>query len=100
MGESSGSLIRMMGYGKPTLITDHGSYAEFPDYCAIKVSPDIDEKEMIKRSVTALALDEDFRLSLGREAQKYIDENCDIKKCAREYAGFIKKLQKKKDRAP
>ncbi|MBD3413749.1 MAG: glycosyltransferase [Candidatus Aminicenantes bacterium] len=97
MGESSGSLIRMMGYGKPTLVSDNGSYAEFPDYCAIKVSPDIDEKEMIKRSLTALALDPDFRLSVGREAQTYIDENCDIKKCAQEYAEFIKSFPNQKD---
>jgi len=97
MGESSGSLLRMMGYAKPTLITDYGSYSEFPDYCAVKISPDIDEKEMIKRSVTALALDEDFRFSLGREAKKYVEEECSIKKCAREYAEFIKSLHKRKE---
>jgi len=96
MGESSGSLLRMMGYAKPTLITDYGSYAEFPDYSAVKISPDIDEKEMIKRSVTALALDDDFRLSLGREAKNFVEQECGIKKCANEYAGFIKSLQNKK----
>ncbi len=100
MGESSGSLLRMMGYGKPTLITDYGSYAEFPDYCAVKILPDIDEKEMIKRSVTALALDADFRISLGREAKNFVDKECDIKRCAREYAGFIKSLQEKKSQTP
>jgi glycosyltransferase involved in cell wall biosynthesis len=95
MGESSSSLLRMMGYAKPTLITDYGSYAEFPDYCAVKISPDIDEKEMIKRTVTALALDKDFRLSLGREAKNFVEQECGIKKCAQEYAGFIKSLQSK-----
>jgi len=93
MGESSGSLLRMMGYGKPTLVTDYGSYAEFPDYCAVKIFPDIDEKEMIKRSVTALALDAEFRISLGREAKNFVDKECGMKKCAREYAEFIKSLQ-------
>ncbi|HZX10658.1 MAG TPA: glycosyltransferase family 4 protein [Acidobacteriota bacterium] len=96
MGESSASLLRMMGYAKPTLITDYGSYAEFPDYCAVKISPDIDEKEMIKRTVTALALDKDFRLSMGREAKNFVEQECSIKKCAQEYAGFIKSLQKKR----
>ncbi len=96
MGESSGSLLRMMGYGKPTLITDYGSYAEFPDYCAVKIFPDIDEKEMIKRSLSALALDVDFRISLGREAKNFVDSECDIQKCAREYAGFVKSLSNKK----
>jgi len=97
MGESSGSLLRMMGYGKPTLITDYGSYAEFPDYCAVKISPDIDEKEMIKRAVTALSLDPDFRLSLGREAKNFVKKECGIKKCAERYADFIISSAKRKN---
>jgi len=97
MGESSGSLLRMMGYGKPTLVTDYGSYVEFPDYCTLKVSPDMDEKEMIKRMILALALDKDFRISLGREAKNFVERECSIKRCAQEYAGFIKSLQNKKN---
>jgi glycosyltransferase involved in cell wall biosynthesis len=95
MGESSGSLLRMMGYGKPTLVTDYGSYVEFPDYCTLKVSPDMDEKEMIKRMILAIALDKDFRISLGREAKNFVERECSIKRCAQEYAGFIKSLQNK-----
>jgi glycosyltransferase involved in cell wall biosynthesis len=90
MGESSGSLIRMMGYGKPTLVTDHGSYSEFPDYCVLKICPDMDERELLKRYLFALYEDGDFRRSVGREAARYIKEECGIKKCAAEYARFIK----------
>jgi len=90
MGESSGSLLRTMGYGKPTLVSDVGSYAELPDYCVLKIYPDIDEKEMIKRYITALILDKDFRLSIGREAKDYIQRECSIEKCAAEYAAFIR----------
>lgn len=90
MGESSGSLLRMMGYGKPTLVTNYGSYAEFPDYCVLKVDPDLDEKELIKRFVRALAEDSDFRQSVGREAKEYVQKECSIEKCAGEYARFIK----------
>ncbi len=89
MGESSGSLLRMMGYSKPTLVTNYGSYAEFPNYCVIKIDPDINEKEMIKRSVSALTKDEDFRISLGKEAGDYVARECGIKKCAGEYTAFI-----------
>jgi len=92
MGESSGSLLRMMGYSKPTLVTNFGSYAEFPDHCVIKIDPDIDEKEMIKRSVYALSEDEDFRVSLGKAAGEYVARECSIKKCAGEYAAFIKNV--------
>jgi len=94
MGESSGSLLRMMSYGKPTLVTNYGSYAEFPDYCLLKINPDIYEKEMIKRFILALAWDEDFRCSVGREAHEYVKSECSIEKCAKEYASFITELKK------
>ncbi|MFO7866845.1 MAG: hypothetical protein R6V02_08570 [Candidatus Aminicenantes bacterium] len=89
MGESSGSLIRMMGYGRPVLVSDYGSYAEFPDYSVIKIPPGIDEEELIKRFVEALIRDDDFRSSVGREAARYVKQECSIEKCSREYAGFI-----------
>jgi len=90
MGESSASLLRMMGYGKPTLVTNFGSYAEFPDYCVLKINPDIDEKDMIKRYITALIDDVDFRFSVGREAREYVNKESCIKKCTDEYARVIK----------
>ncbi len=92
MGESSGSLLRMMGYGKPVLVTNYGSYADFPDYCVLKINPDIDEEEMIKRFITTLAGDEDFRISIGKEAREYVKKECSIEKCAVEYAEFINKM--------
>lgn len=93
MGESSASLLRMMGHGKPTLVSNCGAYAEFPDYCVLKVDVDIDEIELIRRYVQALIEDEDFRRSLGQEARSYIKNECGIKKCAEDYAMFIKKIR-------
>ncbi len=90
MGESSGSLIRMMGYGKPVLVTNFGSYAELPDYAVLKVDPDFDEVETIKRFVQSLALDPDFRLSVGREARAYVERECSLPRCAELYAQAIR----------
>ncbi len=95
MGESSGALLRMMGYGKPVLVTNFGSYADFPDYSVLKIDPDIDEKELIKRFVKTLFLDENFRRSLGEEAANYVQKECSIEKCALEYASFLKNQSKK-----
>jgi glycosyltransferase involved in cell wall biosynthesis len=90
MGESSGVLARMMGYGKPVLVTNLGSYAEFPDYAVLKIDADLDETEMIKRFICALAQDEDFRLSVGREAGAYVERECSILKCVERYTRFIR----------
>ena len=92
MGESSAMLLRMMNYGKPVLVTNFGSYSEIPDYCVLKIDPDIDEKEAVKRYVGALIDDEDFRLSLGKEAREYVQNECSIERCASEYASFIRSV--------
>jgi glycosyltransferase involved in cell wall biosynthesis len=95
MGESSGTLLRMMGYGKPVLVTNFGSYADFPDYTVLKIDPDIDEKEHIKRFVKTLIQEEDFSHSIGKEAVRYVREECSIEKCALEYVSFLKNQAEK-----
>jgi glycosyltransferase involved in cell wall biosynthesis len=89
MGESSASLLRQMGYGKPALITDCGAYAEIPDYSAVKIAPDIDEAAMLKAFLAVLVEDKDFRLAVGREAAAYVQNECALEKCVRQYADFI-----------
>ncbi len=89
MGESSGSLLRQMGHGKPTLVTDCGYYSEFPDYAVIKIAPDIDEYALLKAFLAALAESPAFRRAVGSEAAAYVERECDTAKCAREYAEFI-----------
>jgi glycosyltransferase involved in cell wall biosynthesis len=89
MGESSGALLRQMGYARPTLITNCGSYAEIPDWAAVKIEPDMDESALLKAHLAALIKDPDFRESLGREASSYVRSECEIEKCVRSYADFI-----------
>jgi glycosyltransferase involved in cell wall biosynthesis len=89
MGENSASLLRMMSCAKPVLVSDTGSYQELPGEAVIKISCDVDEKEMIKRFLQALADDVDFRQSLGREAARYAAQECSLAGCAKQYAEFI-----------
>jgi len=95
MGESSGSMMRMLSYGRPTLISDTGSYSEIPDHCAFKIPVDIDERETLKTAVRSLAEDSDFRLSMGREAAEYARETCGIERCARQYIDFLDSLPRR-----
>ena len=92
MGENSGSLLRMMSNARAVLVSDTGSYRDLPGAAVIKISCDVDEKEMIKRFVLALADDPDFRHSVGREAARYAAEECSLAGCAKQYAEFIGRL--------
>ena len=90
MGESSGSLLRMMGYQKPVLVSDTGSYRELPDYAVLKVPVDVYEKDMIQAFLRRLIGDRDLRLSLGREARAFVKSSGDTERCAGMYAEFIR----------
>lgn len=93
MGESSASLLRMMSYGRPVIVSDSGSYGEIPDHCAVKIDTGIDEREMLKAFIAALADDPDLRAALGREAALYAAETCGIDRCADMYAAFLRDMR-------
>jgi glycosyltransferase involved in cell wall biosynthesis len=90
MGESSGSLLRMMGYGKPVLVSDCGSYRELPDYTVLKVPTDIYEKDILQAYLKELARNRGLRESIGLEARQYVKTCCDISRCAEHYVRFIR----------
>lgn len=89
MGETSGTLLRQMGYGRPTLVTNCGWYAELPDFAVVKVEPDIDEMPLLKAYLTLLIQDAEVRQAIGNEAASYVRTECDIRECARRYADVI-----------
>ncbi len=93
MGESSGSFLRMMSYGRPVIVSDSGSYSEIPDHCAVKIDTGIDEKEMLKAFIAALADDPALRAAVGREAARYAAETCGIDRCADMYAAFLREMR-------
>lgn len=71
-GETSASLLRTMGAGRPTLITDAGSFQEIPDGAAVKIPPDALEEEMIFALLARLATDIELRNAIGRQARAFI----------------------------
>ena len=93
MGESSGSLMRMMSYGLPVIVSDCGSYREIPDHCAVKIGTGIEEKEMLKAFIAALADDPDLRRPWAGEAARYAGETCGIDRCADMYAAFLRDMR-------
>lgn len=46
MGETSGSIIRIMSMGKPVIVSNIGWYGELPDDCVIKIDPHNEIEEL------------------------------------------------------
>lgn len=93
-GESSASLLRILSAGKPTIVTNIGSFADFSDDIVLKIpQPDqADEVEEIFKALTLLANNQEYRNSLGQNASVHIAREHSVERCARLYADFIKKV--------
>ena len=88
-GETSASLIRTLGMGKPVIVSNIGSFAELPDDCCAKVDVNESEEDMLVEYMTRLAMDRPLRDSMGKNAQRYVQRNHTLEGSARSYIQFI-----------
>ena len=90
-GETSGSLIRAMGVGKPIIVSNVGAFSELPDDTCIKVDVNPGEENALLSHLLALARDPSLRQRIGRTARQYVQAHHRIEDSAREYIAFIER---------
>ena len=71
-GETSGTLVRLLGLGKPVIVTRAGAFAEIPDGCCAKVGLDEDEEELLVATLRTLAEDPSLRQAMGHNARRHV----------------------------
>jgi glycosyltransferase involved in cell wall biosynthesis len=86
MGETSGSVIRGLGLGKPMLVSDIGWFAELPDDVALKIPVDDYEVPTI---AAALELAADRAAELGTAAAAYVRREHDLDRVADAYTAAL-----------
>ena len=91
-GETSGTLIRSLGAGKPVIVTDFGQFAELPDDVCLKVSAGPDEEKELYAKLRALAYRPTLREQLSHRASEWIRSENEISRCAARYLSFAEKL--------
>jgi len=92
MGESSASLCRLLGAGKPCVISDLGWFAEIPDDCAVKVDAAADELVLAGR-LSELIEDDHLRHRIGESARQYINKEHSAGQAAAQYIDFIEEVR-------
>jgi glycosyltransferase involved in cell wall biosynthesis len=88
-GETSASLIRLLGLGVPTLISNVGGFADFPDDCCAKINVDPFEEETVYAILQRLAGDADLRRQMGENAHRYATEAHAPEQTARDTLAFV-----------
>lgn len=88
-GETSGNLHRMLGMGKPVLVSNAGSFCEYPNEILIKTNVGEAAEESIYRNLKELLDNESRRKELGRAAFQFAQEHLSVEQSARDYSMFI-----------
>lgn len=93
-GETSGSLMRILGKGKCVVVNNIGSFGEIPDDAcvklpSVKVMSEKQEIEVIYHAMKELFEDECKRRSLEKSARRFAVENLDLSIIATQYRDVI-----------
>ena len=88
-GETSGSLLRALSLGKPTLISEIGSFLEVPDGAAIRIPVDGREESWIYEYLSVLLQDPELAQGIGANGKAYVEQNCQWPKVADDYVSFL-----------
>jgi glycosyltransferase involved in cell wall biosynthesis len=95
-GESSASLLRILSVGKPTVVTDIGSFSDFPDDVVLKIPQPHQSNEVaeIFKALTLLTENVDYKNSLSVNASAYTVREHSPERCANLYADLIGRVMR------
>jgi glycosyltransferase involved in cell wall biosynthesis len=86
MGETSGSVIRALGIGRPLVVSDVGWFAELPDDVVAKIPVDETEVAVLAGVLERLSADAALRERMGDAARRYVHVEHDLERVADLYA--------------
>ncbi|MBV9927091.1 MAG: methyltransferase domain-containing protein [Acidobacteria bacterium] len=92
VGETSGSLCRIMAAGVCAVVSAVGWFGELPDDCVVKVEPGEHADELLRAYLARLVEDEPLRARLGANARRHVTAFHDIRKSAEGYLEFVREV--------
>jgi glycosyltransferase involved in cell wall biosynthesis len=84
-GETSGTAIRLMGLGKPVLLTDGEECAAVPEDACVRIPPGPAERESLRRHMILLLSDFDVARAIGRRGAGHVASRHSADDAARRY---------------
>ena len=89
VGESSGTLLRSLGMGKAVVVSDVGSFREYPDEICLKTPVDVSEEDHLFEYLNVLVSRPEVAQSLGARARQWVERECNWDLVAERYAHFL-----------
>lgn len=88
MGETSASLIRILGLGKPCLVSNDAWFAELPDDLVMKIDINRARDDLMER-IMYLLDNPDKLVEFSAKAINYINANHSLKKISKDIHDFL-----------
>jgi glycosyltransferase involved in cell wall biosynthesis len=84
-GETSGIAIRLMGIGKPVLVTDSPAYARFPEDACLRIAPGPSERESLRSHVSLVTSMAEVAVAIGQRGAAYAVSHNKVEKVGKLY---------------
>ncbi|MBN1180156.1 MAG: glycosyltransferase family 4 protein [Anaerolineae bacterium] len=91
-GETSASLLQMMGAGKPVIVSGVGAFSELPDTCCAKVGVGPGEEDRLVHLLLSLARDAALRRRMGANARQHVLTHHRPDDAARAMVAFVERV--------
>lgn len=91
MGETSGVLNRALSRGKPSIVTNIGTFRELPDNTVAKIGYGETEVAELEEALERLVTDKRYRDMLSQNSIRYAVDHLRIADTAEDLACFLKK---------
>ncbi|HYH85217.1 MAG TPA: methyltransferase domain-containing protein [Pyrinomonadaceae bacterium] len=92
VGETSGSLCRVMAAGVAAVVSDVGWFGELPDSAVVKIEPSAHADKLLRAYIERLIEDAPLREGLGANARRHVLAEHDIRRSADGYLSFIREV--------
>jgi glycosyltransferase involved in cell wall biosynthesis/SAM-dependent methyltransferase len=100
LGESSGTLLRALGMGKAVIVSDVGSFREYPDTICLKAPVDAIEEDHIFEYLNLLVSRPEIARALGTSARQWVERECNWDLVAQRYVCFLEGRQWPETKTP
>ena len=88
-GESSGTMMRALGFGRCCVVFDYASFSDFSSDICVKVPLNTFDAAPLAETLLDLARSPERRNTLGDAARRWARNECSVAKCVRAGAEFI-----------
>jgi len=84
-GETSGISIRLMGIGKPVMMTDAPECSGFPEDACVRIHSGAAERDSLRQHMILLASMTEVARAIGRQAARHIEAYHQVQEVSKKY---------------